>query len=103
MDGSVLAAARNRKTHSSEMHHCVHAEAWTTVDVYACFLRTAATITLSTVQGLRGEFLVTVLFFQFLLRFTSPFQWMMNLLAGSTVGINPISNYNFILTVSFLS
>lgn len=98
----MLVVAHNRKTHSSETHHCVHAEAWRTVDVYAFFLHTAAKITLSTVQGLHGEFLVTVLFFQFLLRFTSPFQLMINLLAGSAAGINPISNCNFNLTVSFL-
>lgn len=98
----MLVVIHNRKTHSSEMHHCVYAEAWRTVDVYAFFLRTAAKITLSTVQGLHGEFLVTVVFFQFLLKFTFPFQLMTNLLAGSTAGINPISNYNVNLTKSFL-
>lgn len=98
----MFVVAHNRKTHSSEVHHCVHAEAWRTVDVYAFFLCTAAKITLSTVQGLRGEFLVTILFFQFSLRFTSPFQLMISFLAGSTAGVNPISNYNFNLTVSFL-
>jgi len=98
----MLVAAHNRKTHSSEICHCVPAEAWRTADVCAFFLRTAAKITVSTVQALHGEFLVTVLFFQYLLRVTSPFQLMINLLAGSTAGVNPISNYNFNLTVSFL-